>query len=211
VHRTTSRCECFFGVSLSSLPGCSGCLIQFKVGRDVSVGSRYLVTMRWYARPENNTHQLRVVPRLASWNKAGDPDQVRLRAYLDDTEALLAASRIDGQWALRLDVGLPTARDLLDVADLDNYAYPLAHRTNDPGLVSVWCTKQHNERSLVRIEAARELSPPSTDALFAKQPHRHRLSPTRSRYTPPSQARQNFRSGPSGSNSPSSSVHAGTG
>lgn len=72
--------------------------------------------MRWYARPENNAHQIRVAPRLASWNKADDPDQVRLRAYLDDTEALLAASRIDGPWALRLDVGLPTARDLLDAA-----------------------------------------------------------------------------------------------
>jgi hypothetical protein len=126
------------------------------------------MAMRWYARPENHSLQLRVAPRLASWNKADDPDQVRLREYLDYTEALLVGSRIDGPWALRLDVGLPTARDLLDAADLDNYAYPLAYRIRDPGLVSVWCTKQHSERSLVRIEAARELLPPSTDVLVAK-------------------------------------------
>lgn len=40
------------------------------------------------------------------------------REYLDDTEALLAASRIEGLWALRLDVGLPIGRDLLNMADL---------------------------------------------------------------------------------------------
>jgi hypothetical protein len=124
--------------------------------------------MRWYARPEGDKHMLRVTPLLASWEKADDPSQVRLRAYLDDTEALLAASRIDGPWALRLDVGLPPGRNLLDMADLDNYAYPLAYRLRDPGLVSVWCTKQHGEQSFVRIESAREMSPPSRDVLIAR-------------------------------------------
>ena len=125
--------------------------------------------MCWYARPEGDSLQLRVAPRLASWEKADHPDQVRLRAYLDDTEALLAASRVDsGPWALRLDVGLPTERDLLDMADLDNYAYPLACHLRDPGLVSVWCTKQHSEQSFVRIEPAREIAPPSMDVLVAR-------------------------------------------
>ena len=129
---------------------------------------RYRVTMRWYARPAGDSHQLRVSPRLASWNQTDHPDQVRLRAFLDDAEALLAASRIDGPWALRLDVGLSTGRDLLDMADLDNYAYPLASQLKDPGLVSVWCTKQHSEQSFVRIQAAREMPPPSTDVLVAR-------------------------------------------
>jgi hypothetical protein len=124
--------------------------------------------MRWYARPEGVSQQLRVAPRLASWEKADHPDQVRLRAYLDDTEELLADSWIDGPWALRLDVGLPTGRNLLDMADLDNYAHPLAYRLKDPGLVSVWCTKKHSEQSFVRIEAAREVQPPSTDVLIAR-------------------------------------------
>jgi hypothetical protein len=123
---------------------------------------------RWYACPDGEKFQLRVAPRLASWNKADDPDQVRLRAYLDDTESLLATSRVDGPWTLRLDVGLPAARNLLDAADLDNYAYPLASQVRNPGLVSVWCTKQHSEQSFVRIEAAREISPPSTEVLFVK-------------------------------------------
>ncbi|MDV3136666.1 hypothetical protein [Mycobacterium sp. 29Ha] len=124
--------------------------------------------MDWYARPEGTAFQLRLAPRLASWNKTGDPDQVRLQAYLDDTEALLAGSRIDGPWALRLDVGLPTSRDLLDAADLDNYAYPLAYRLRDAGLVSVWCTKQHSDRSFVGIEAAVKVRGPSTGLLIAR-------------------------------------------
>jgi hypothetical protein len=130
--------------------------------------------MRWYARPEGLSHQLRVAPRLASWNKAGHRDQIRLGEYLDDTEALLAHSRVDGPWALRLDVGLSTGRDLLDMADLDNYAYPLARRLKDPGtlkkhdMVSVWCTKQHSEQSFVRIEAARPKPAPSSDVMIAR-------------------------------------------
>ncbi|MDV3135003.1 hypothetical protein [Mycobacterium sp. 29Ha] len=124
--------------------------------------------MRWYSRPEGDKLGLRVAPRLASWEKADHPDQVRLREYLADTEALLAASRVHGPWALRLDVGLPSGRDLLDMADLDNYAYPLANHLQDPGLVSVWCTKQHSEQSFVRIEPARETAPPSIDVLVAR-------------------------------------------
>lgn len=72
------------------------------------------MAMRWFARPEDDPHQLRVVPRLGWWIEAGDPDQVRLRADLNDTGALLVFSRIDGPWRLRLDVGLPKTRDLLD-------------------------------------------------------------------------------------------------
>jgi hypothetical protein len=123
--------------------------------------------MCWYARPEGESLQLRITPRLASWERAGHPDQVRLQAYLDETAALLADSRVDAPWALRLDVGLPAGRDVLDMADLDNYAYPLAYHLRDPGLVSVWCTKQHDEQSFVRIEAARESASPSTDVLVA--------------------------------------------
>jgi hypothetical protein len=48
---------------------------------------------------------------------------------------------------MRLDVGLPDGRDLLDLtdmADLDNYAYPLAARLavrlDARELVSVWCS-----------------------------------------------------------------------
>lgn len=118
--------------------------------------------MRWFARPEGDALQLRRTPRPASWNTADHPDQVRLHAYLNDTEDLLSGSRVDGQWALCLDVGAPATRDLLrEVADLDNYAHPLADRIKDTSLVSVWCTKQHDGQSFVQIEAAREVPPPS--------------------------------------------------
>lgn len=124
--------------------------------------------MRWYARPENRPLQLRLAPRLASWNKADDPDQIRLQEYLDDTEALIAGARVSGPWALRLDVGLPSSRDLLDASDLDNYAYPLASRLRDPDLVSVWCTKRHGAQSSVQICAAREVpSPVVADVVVA--------------------------------------------
>src|SRR4051794_8983373 len=92
--------------------------------------------------------------------------------------------------------------------NLDNYAYPLAYRIKDPGLVSVWCTKQHSEQSFVRIEAAREIPPQSRDCWSRERPRRPRLSPTRSRSTPPSLARQNCQRDRSGLNSPSWSVQA---
>jgi hypothetical protein len=124
--------------------------------------------MRWFARPESNALQLRSVPRLASWDKANHPAQIRLQSYLDDTEDLLASSTVEGPWALRLDVGLPADRDLLEAADLDNYAFPLACRLGDAGLVSVWCTKQHSHQSFIRIDAAREVPAPTTGVLKVK-------------------------------------------
>ena len=128
---------------------------------------RYFEAVRWYARPESHPLQLSVAPRLASWNKADDPDQVRLRKYLDDAEVLLESSKVKGPRALRLDVGLSPERDLLNMADLDNYAYPLACRLKDPSLVSVWCTKGHSEQSFVRVAPAEEVLPPSAGWLVA--------------------------------------------
>jgi len=116
---------------------------------------------RWFERPEGDALLLRLTPRLASWNKATDPDQIRLREYLDDTKQLLAASAVAGPWALRLDVGLPAGRDLIDMADLDNYALPLAAHLWTDELVSVWCTKRHAGTSTVRVAPARETDAPS--------------------------------------------------
>lgn len=38
-----------------------------------------MTTGRWFARPEGELLALRRPPRLASWNKSTDPDQIRLR------------------------------------------------------------------------------------------------------------------------------------
>ena len=117
---------------------------------------------RWYARPECPGLNLRKTPRLASWNKGTDPDQVRLREYLADTSELLAPSLVSGPWALRLDVGLPTGRDLTDMADLDNYAFPLAAHLRNQDLVSVWCTKRHADSSRVIVAPAQDAAAPAT-------------------------------------------------
>lgn len=109
--------------------------------------------------------ELRVAPRLASWNVAGHPDQVRLAAALDDAEELLAPrlAKVRGSVALRLAIGLPGHVSLSDEHDLDNYAFPLAWRLTNGrklDLVSVWATKVAGGRSSVRAEAARPRSGP---------------------------------------------------
>lgn len=123
--------------------------------------------MRWFARPQGVKHQLEVAPALDSWNKAGDAGQTRLQAFVDHAEGLVAPPRVNGPWALRLDVGLPAAENLLHQKDLDNYALRLAFRLQDDNLVSVWCTKQHREHSFVRIEGAREI-PQAKDFVIAR-------------------------------------------
>ncbi len=121
-----------------------------------------MTAAHWYARPEGDGLTLRKPPRLASWNKSTDPDQVRLREYLEDTAELLAPAMVaSGPWALLLEVGLPNGRDLVDMADLDNYAFPLASRLRTADLVSVWCSKWHAGRSRVLVAPAHETPGPS--------------------------------------------------
>jgi hypothetical protein len=110
-----------------------------------------------FAMPASQPLQLPVPPRLATWNKAGDPDQVRLAGYLDAAEVLLGPilEKLSGPLGLRLDVGLPRSAALLDQRDLDNYLFPLATRLSRAGartLACVWGTKQHSGSSLIRIE-----------------------------------------------------------
>lgn len=105
---------------------------------------------------------LRKAPRLASWNRSTDPDQIRLREYLEDTARLLTPRPVArGPWALLLEVGLPSGRDIADMADLDNYAFPLATRLRDEDLVTVWCRKRHADTSRVLVTTAAETAGPS--------------------------------------------------
>lgn len=123
------------------------------------------ILSRFYARPEVEPIQLRVQPRLTSWNAAGHPDQLRLEAALTDTERLLtpAIAQLVEPLALRLDVGLPSSVPLLGEHDLDNYLYPLASyltKRMEKPFVSVWGTKQHADRSSVRVASARPIIEP---------------------------------------------------
>lgn len=115
---------------------------------------------RWFAHPTEDLVVLPDMPRLASWNKSTDAAQVRLRRYVEDTEKLLAGRRVTGPWTLLLEVGLPDDRDLTRMADLDNYALPLATRLRDENLVCVWCTKRHAAVSRVGIARAEPAPPP---------------------------------------------------
>ncbi|CAN1559235.1 hypothetical protein MCEMIE22_02580 [Mycobacteriaceae bacterium] len=128
---------------------------------------RYVALVRWYAPPDGDKQTLRVRPRLFAMDNSNHPSQRQLREFLDDTEDLVAGSRISGPWSLRLDVGLTSDKNLLDQSDLDNFAYPLAARLRDERLVSVWCTKQHNANSYVRIESACATHPPPVEVIVA--------------------------------------------
>jgi len=125
--------------------------------------------LRWFARPEGSALRLRKQPEVDQWETAGHPALIRRDEYLDDTEDLIMPARLaEGPWALRLDVDLPSGAALLDEYDLDNYAFPLAKRLNDPDLVSVWCTKAQGGGSFVRLEAAREKSTPQQHIVIAE-------------------------------------------
>ncbi len=70
--------------------------------------------------------------------------------------------------ALSIDVGLPPHTPLLAAHDLDNYALPLATRLSRRGnrrIVSVWCTKRHNDTSYIAVaEATPSKEPPVATA-----------------------------------------------
>ena len=120
------------------------------------------MTVHWYDRPSGQKVALRATPRLASWNKATDRDQIALREYLLDTVELATSSIPPiGPWSLRLDVGLPENRALTADADLDNYALPLATALPSKQLVTVWCSKRHAASSHLVIGPAHLKNPPS--------------------------------------------------
>jgi hypothetical protein len=112
-----------------------------------------------FNRPRGNCVLLTIRPRLASWNAAGEPDQVRLKDFLDyvEGEALPLIEQLDDPLALSLDVALPPDLDLVNHHDLDNYAEPVARRlakASGRQFVSVWCTKQHGETSFLCVSTA---------------------------------------------------------
>lgn len=122
-----------------------------------------------FVRPSGDSVRLPVAPRLASWNRAGDPDQLRLGQFLAVTGDLVAPriERLPDPLALRLDVGLAPAVAPLDAHDLDNYLYPLVVRlTRLTGreFAAVWANKAHGPDSFLTVETA---MPDQTPGSFA--------------------------------------------
>jgi hypothetical protein len=107
--------------------------------------------MRWFACPEITDQRFGLVPRVDS-----------------EAEALDAISAIDGPWALRLAIGLPTTLGLLDGSELAAHGFPAARRFNTADLVSVWCSKNHDDRSYIQCEPAHEVSAPASGLLIAR-------------------------------------------
>jgi len=112
-----------------------------------------------FVRPSGDSARLPLAPRLASWNRAGDPDQLRLGQFLAVTADLVAPriERLPDPLALRLDVGLAPAVALLDAHDLDNYLYPLVvrlARLTGREFATVWAGKAHGPDSFITVETA---------------------------------------------------------
>jgi hypothetical protein len=111
-----------------------------------------------FALPDGPAIPLELPARLESWNARDHPDQVALRAWLAHVGERISRveSEIEGELALRLDVGLPSGVDPLWQRDLDNYLYPVA-RSLPERYVSVWATKCPGRESSVRVGSAIEL------------------------------------------------------
>jgi hypothetical protein len=110
-----------------------------------------------FAIPSGTPVELGLAPRKASWDAVGASSQVALGAYLDHVEQLAAPqlAGLDGELALRLDVGLPADVDPLHEHDLDNFLHPVIHRLGGRRFVTAWATKAPGARSLLRIERAK--------------------------------------------------------
>jgi hypothetical protein len=113
----------------------------------------------FFARPTGPAITLRSTPRLASFNRSGESAADRLGRALGHSQHLIdpQLEACSGPVALRFDVGLPRAVQLLEERDLDNYLLPLtAHLTSrsPQSIVSVWGGKRYAEATTLRIETA---------------------------------------------------------
>ena len=70
-----------------------------------------------------------IEPRVASWNKKTDPEQVRVQTYLDKLEsALTSLPRVGGDLFLHMDIDVEKPARLLHHCDLENYLTPVVYR-----------------------------------------------------------------------------------
>lgn len=125
------------------------------------------MVFRVFAIPHGPPVELRLPPRLESWNRYDDPAQVALREFGAHVRELIdpVIAATAGDLAFRLDVGLPDDVDPLWERDLDNYLFPIA-RTLPRRVVSVWGTKTRSPTSRVRIERAVETPGPVDSPQF---------------------------------------------
>src|SRR5712691_4941053 len=124
-----------------------------------------------YRRPTRRV-ALSVEPRLASWDVAGSPGQVRLGDFLDHAEALAAPmiAAVDGLLAVELTVGLHSELALTGGGrDLDNYLFPLAQRLGPARITAMFGRKVHGPSFLAVGQAQPDhpTAPPQFSAQIA--------------------------------------------
>lgn len=115
---------------------------------------------RVYHRPASAGMLLTVEPRLASWERARHPDQLRLATFLDHVESVAASTSAteEGRLAVELAVGLPRSTPLTTGGrHLDNYLYPVAQRLGPNRLAAVFGRKTHGPSRLA-VTSARPVS-----------------------------------------------------
>jgi hypothetical protein len=115
---------------------------------------------------------LSVEPRLASWDVAGSPGQVRLGDFLDHAEAVAAPmiAAVDGLLAVELTVGLHGELALMGAGrDLDNYLFPLAQRLGPARIAAMFGHKVHGPSFLAVGQAQPDhpAAPPQFSAQIA--------------------------------------------
>jgi hypothetical protein len=126
------------------LPRCVSCCVRMRL-RATMTG---MVLM--YRRPADAV-QLSIEPRLASWDRAGHPSQVRLADFLAHVDAVArpVMALLDGRVAAELTVGLPDALPLINGGrDLDNYLFPVVQRLGRQRIAAIFGRKIRGPSSL---------------------------------------------------------------
>jgi hypothetical protein len=110
-----------------------------------------------FHRPTDATALL-VAPRLASWNRTGDTDQLRLAEYLHHVESLAESLITDADpppLAMELVIGLPDDVPLDSGGrDLDNYLLPVTQRLGANRFAAVFARKIHQQASTLAVSSA---------------------------------------------------------
>ena len=112
-----------------------------------------------YQRPNVPGVELELSPVLESWDSCAHPDQVRLRAFLDEVADVACHSGVETNLALELQVGLPQSKPLMSGGgDLDNYLFPIARRLGTEKFDAVFGTKRHDSASTLAVSQARPVA-----------------------------------------------------
>jgi hypothetical protein len=123
-----------------------------------------------FARPAAHLRKcLATEPVLESWNAGDHPDQLRLRAYLDEVAGQLGVDswNPDEPRTIELVVGLPEPLPLDSGGrDLDNYLFPVARRLGAHRVAAVFGRKVRQHGSAIAVGTAVPIEEPETPALL---------------------------------------------